>query len=113
MDFQISLFETVATSVLCAGMVSMFIMLWRFIKEQREVNEKHKQFICSMQLAEMTRYFRIVVEQRNPVSVEEMQHLQSCYEAYHGGGNNGVGTLMYEKIRDHAIIKTGASDGKA
>ena len=54
-----------------------------------------------------------LVEQGNPITVEEMQHLESCYNAYHADGNNGVGTILYEKIRDHAIIKTGAEYGPA
>ena len=104
--FQISLFEAIATSVLAAGMVSLFVMMWRFVKEQREVNERNKQFERSMQRAEIMRYFRIVVEQGNPVGPEELNHLEACYDAYHANGGNGTGTLMYNRIMEHVKIVT-------
>ena len=46
MEFQISLFEAIVTSVLTAGMVSMFVMIWRFIKEQRVVLIKKVKEHC-------------------------------------------------------------------
>lgn len=112
MEFQISLFEAIVTSVLTAGMVSMFAMIWRFVKEQREVNEANRQFIRSMQRAEIIRYFRIVVEQDNPITSEEMDHLHDCYNAYHNTGGNGSGTFMYQKIIAHARLITTVKEGE-
>lgn len=112
MEFQISLFEAIVTSVLTAGMVSMFVMIWRFIKEQREVNKANRRFIRSMQRAEIIRYFRIVVEQGNPITPEELEHLHDCYKAYHDSGGNGSGTFMYEKIIAHARLITTAKEGE-
>ena len=112
MEFQISLFEAIVTSILTAGMLSMFAMIWRFIKEQREVNEANRRFIRSMQRAEIIRYFRIVVEQGQPITSEEMDHLHDCYNAYHDSGGNGSGTFMYKKIIAHARLVTTAKDGE-
>ena len=80
--------------------------LSEFITEQRAQNKRNNEFQRSMQRAEINRYFRIVVEQGNPISPEELTHLQSCYQAYHGNGGNGVGTIMYERICEHAKLVT-------
>lgn len=111
MLFQISMFEAIVTSVLTAGMVSLFAMMWRFIKEQREVNEMNRRFIRSMQRAEIIRHFRIVVEQGQPITPEELEHVHDCYKAYHNSGGNGSGTFMYKKIVAHAKLITSAKDG--
>ena len=105
-DIQVSIFETIVAGLTLAALLGMWAMLRRFVKEQRDVNEANKQFIRSMQRAEIVRYFRIVVEQGNPVTTEELEHLNACYKAYHDNGGNGTGTLMYERIRDHVHLVT-------
>jgi len=58
------------------------------------------------------RYFRIVVEQGNPITPTEMEHIDSCYESYHENGGNGTGTIMYEKIKEYLrLITTATTEG--
>ena len=104
--FQISVFESVIGGVTLAAILGMWAMLLRFIKEQRKVNETNKMFIRSMQRAEIVRYFRIVVEQGNPITPTEMEHITSCYEAYHENGGNGTGTLMFNRISEYVRLMT-------
>lgn len=66
----------------------------------------------SQQRAEIVRYFRIVVENGDPITMEEMEHLDACYNAYHANGGNGTGTLMYEKIKEHVHLVTKFTDEK-
>lgn len=108
---QISIFESVVAGLTLAALIGMWAMLRRFIKEQRTVNAANKRFVRSMQRAEIVRYFRIVVEQGNPVTTEELEHLDSCYNAYHDNGGNGTGTLMYKRIIDHAYLVTKLPEG--
>ncbi len=103
---QISVFESVLSGVMLAAVIGIWAMLRKFIKEQRGVNEANRAFTRSMQRAEISRYFRLVVEEGKPISTEEMSHLAACYEAYHSGGGNDTGTLMYERIRQHARLVT-------
>ena len=77
-----------------------------FITEQKAQNVKNNEFQRSMQRAEIIRYFRIVVEQGQPISPEELEHLNKCYDAYHGNGGNGVGTIMYERICERVKLVT-------
>ena len=78
----------------------------KFMTEQKAQNKRNNEFYRSMQRAEINRYFRIVVEQGYPVSPEELTHLEKCYQAYHENGGNGVGTIMYERICEHAKLVT-------
>ena len=103
---QMNVLENVVNLVLAAMISGLWAYLAKFVKEQREANKRNAESIRSMQRAEITRYFRLIVEERKPVSVEEMEHLESCYKAYHANGGNGTATLMYERIREHAIIVT-------
>lgn len=107
--FQISVFESVIGGVTLAAILGMWAMLRHFIKEQRKANEANKLFIRSMQRAEIVRYFRIIVEQGNPITPTEMEHIDSCYEAYHENGGNGTGTLMYNRIKEYVKLMTSAS----
>lgn len=102
----ISVFESVMAGVTVAALLGMWAMLRGFIKEQRKANEANRLSIRSMQRAEITRYFRMVVEECKPISPEEMSHLEACYEAYHESGGNGTGTLMYERICANAKLVT-------
>jgi len=96
----------VISGLTLAALVGLWKMLRSFIREQREANKRNADSIHSMQRAEITRMFQRVVEDGKPVTVEEMEHLDALYAAYHGDGQNGVGTLMYERIKERAIIKT-------
>ena len=107
---QINVFESVMTGLILAALLGLWAMMRGFIKEQRKANETNSLSIRSMQRAEITRYFRMVVEEGKPVSPEEMSHLEACYEAYHENGGNGTGTLMYERIRANAKIVTKIED---
>lgn len=107
--WQLSVFVTVFSAVISAALLGIWAMLRKFVREQREVNERNKQFERSMQRAEIIRYFRITVEQGDPITPEELSHLEACYEAYHASGGNGTGNLMYEKVREHARIVTTAT----
>jgi len=77
-----------------------------FITEQKAQNKRNNEFQRSMQRAEINRYFRIVVEQGNSISPEELAHVTRCYDAYHANGGNGVGTIMYERICEYSNIVT-------
>lgn len=104
--FQMNVIETVVNVVLAAMIGALWSYLAKFVREQREANKRNSESIRSMQRAELTRYFRMVVEEHKPVSVEEMEHLEACYGAYHANGGNGTGTLMYERIKKCAVIVT-------
>lgn len=97
---------TILSGMALAAMGFMGTMLMSFINEQRKANETTAKFQRSMQRSEINSYFRIVVEEGKPISPEELQHLESCYLAYHENGGNGVGTLMYERIMEHAKLVT-------
>ena len=112
--FQMNVLENVVNLILAAMISGLWAYLVRFAKEQRKANKLNADSIRSMQRAEITRYFRLIVEERKPVTVEEMEHLEKCYTAYHDNGGNGTATLMYERIKEHAVIVTrvDASDFK-
>lgn len=96
----------VISGLTLAALVGLWKMLRSFIHEQREANKRSADSIHSMQRAEITRMFQRVVEDGKPVSVEEMDHLNALYKAYSGDGCDGVGELMYKRIKDQVIIKT-------
>lgn len=102
-----SVISDVISGVTLAALLGVAAVVRGIAREQRESIKATREFERSMQRAEINRYFRIVVEQGLPVSPEELTHLESCYEAYHAHGGNGTGTLMYERIREHARIETG------
>ena len=102
----LSIASSIVSGVTLAGLLFIIRMLRHFISEQRSVNARNKAFERSMQRAEINRYFRIVVEQGNPVSPEELAHLEASYNAYTAAGGNGTGKLMYERILEHAHIVT-------
>ena len=103
---QMGLIDTIVNIILGALITALWAYLARFVKEQRRANSLNQQFIRSMQRAEITRYFRIVVEEGKPITTEELEHLEKCYNAYHDAGNNGVGTLMYDRIHKHVVLIT-------
>ena len=108
--YQMNLAENIINVLLAAMIGALWSYLAKFVKEQREANSRNAESLKSMQRAELTRYFRMVIEERKPVSVEEMQHLEKCYEAYRANGGDGTGALMYERIRENAVIVTKVDD---
>ena len=110
--FNMNIFENVVNVILAAMIGALWSYLARFVREQREANLRNAESIKSMQRAELTRYFRMVIEERKPISVEEMGHLEKCYEAYRANGGDGTGALMYERICKHAVIVTKVDDEK-
>ena len=109
MDFLIDLISLAVSSVVGVAVTAMYKNMRKFFDEQREVNKANALANRSMQRDVLFRYFRIVVEQGNPITPEEYEHIERCYTAYHRNGGNGTGTLMFEKIKQHAIIDTGRS----
>jgi len=102
----VSIVSSIISGVTLASLLFIIRLLRNFIKEQRTVNERNKEFEKSMQRAEINRYFRIVVEQGHSVSPEELSHLEASFNAYTAAGGNGTGKLMYERILEHAHIVT-------
>lgn len=110
--YQMNLAENIINVLLAAMIGALWSYLAKFVKEQREANSRNAESLKSMQRAELTRYFRMVIEERKPVSMEEMQHLEKCYEAYRANGGDGTGALMYERIRKYAVIVTKVDDSE-
>lgn len=106
MEMALTILVSVISGLTLAGLTGVMKMLRGFIKEQRAANERNDEFRHSMQRAEIARTFRFVVEEGKPVTREELEHLEATYRAYSGDGQNGVGTLMYERIKENAIIVT-------
>ena len=104
--YQMNLAETIVNGILVLMIGALWGYLSKFVKEQREANKRNAMSIRSMQRSELTRYFRMVVEDKKPISMEEMTHVEACYKAYHANGGNGTGTLMYERIKECAHIVT-------
>lgn len=109
--FSLSLIgNDVIAGVTLAAVLGMWGMLLGFIKRQNAVNKANKEFMHSQQRSEIMRAFQRHVEDGKPITPEEIEHLDKCYEAYHGDGQNGVGTFMYERIKKHAVLVTHAYD---
>lgn len=106
----VSVVSSIVSGLTLAGLLAILKILRGFIKEQREVNQRNKEFEKSMQRSEINRYFRLVVEEGKPVSPEELSHLESSYNAYTAAGGNGTGKLMYERVLEHAHIVTTVGD---
>jgi len=104
----IGIFGSVCSSIAVAAIVALWRMMRKFVREQREENKRNAEFRHSQELAEITRMFQRAVEDGKPVTHEELSHLEATYAAYHGDGCNGVGTMMYERIKEHAVLKTRA-----
>jgi len=104
--YILGILASVLSAVVLAILKKVSDSLSGFIAEQKAQNKRNNEFQRSMQRAELNRYFRIVVEQGNPVSPEELSHVTSCYNAYHENGGNGVGTIMYERICEYAKLVT-------
>lgn len=75
-------------------------------KAMHAADKRNRDFEMSMQWAEIVRAFQRHVEDGKPMTLEEMAHLDACYEAYHANGGNSTGTMLYERIKEHAKIVT-------
>ena len=107
MDFTIDVINLVVTGVLGFCVSGLMAYLVKFVREQREANLKNAIANISMQRDVLYRYFRIVVEQGVHITPEEFEHVAQCYSAYHQNGGNEMGTMMWERIKEHAVIDTG------
>ena len=107
----ITIITGVLTTLVGAGVLALFRRLTRFETAQREANALNAKSIRSIQSAELMRMFERVVEDGKPVTIEELEHVESCYRAYHASGGNGTGTMLYERILDNAYVVTKPGKG--
>ena len=84
--------------------------LGKFVHEQREVNKANVLAQRSMQRDVIYRYFHKAVELGQPLTPEEFKHVNDCANAYNANGGNGTGTVMWDRIREHARIETGMTE---
>lgn len=104
---MLEIIEIALTGVLTAVTAWLVRSFTTFAREQREANRANALANRSMQRDVLYRYFRTVVEEQKHITPEEFSHVEECYTAYHANGGNGAGTLMFEKIRELAVIDTG------
>lgn len=107
MDLQLDLISLIVSALVGIVVGDMYRRLVKFTAEQRKVNAANAMANRSVQRDVLYRYFRIVVEQGQSITPEELEHINRCYTAYHENGGNGTGTTMYERIKEHARINTG------
>ena len=98
--------QTAITALIGVAVAGLWAYLASFVKEQRRANRANTEFQRSQQRAEIMRAFQRHVEDGKAISPDELAHLEACYEAYHANGGNGTGTLMYERIKEHAVLVT-------
>jgi hypothetical protein len=109
-DAEIGVLNLIITTVVGFIASGTCAALVKFTREQREVNKATAQAQRSMQRDVIYRYFHKAVELRQPLTPEEYKHVNDCANAYRANGGNGTGTVMWERIREHAIIETGRTD---
>lgn len=100
----INLFVTSIVGIIASGTAGYLV---KFAHEQKEVNKANAEANRSMQRDVLYRYFHKAVELGESLTPEEYKHVTDCAEAYRLNGGNGAGTIMYDRIREHAIIDTG------
>lgn len=105
----VSIILTAVIGIVVTGLAKQ---LTSFIKEQRSVNEANAMANRSLQRDVIYRYFRIVVEQGDPITPEEFDHVSRCYKAYAANGGNDTGTLMWRKIQEHVKLITKPTHGE-
>lgn len=103
----VSIILTSVIGIVLTGLARQFTL---FVKEQRRVNEANEMANRSVQRDVIFRYFRIIVEQQQPVTPEEYEHISRCYKAYAANGGNDTGTLMWEKIQENVKLDTGRKE---
>lgn len=102
----VAIIESVVSGLLLAGLLGTWGIINKFIKEQKKTNELMNESIASMQREVIVRAFQRHVEDKKPMSLEELEHLDACYEAYIASGHNGPAKIMYEKIQKFAVVTT-------
>lgn len=100
----------VLNAIIGAIVAGLFASFRGFVREQREVNKANAQAQRSMQRDVIYRYFHKAVELRQPLTPEEFKHVNDCANAYKANGGNGTGTVMWDRIREHARIETGLTE---
>lgn len=103
----VNIVVTSIVGVIASGTAGCLV---KFAREQREVNKANVLAQRSMQRDVIYRYFHKSVELGQPLTPEEYKHVTDCASAYQANGGNGTGTLMYERIREHARIETGLTE---
>jgi len=99
-------FQVMVDAVLVAIATGTLSYLVKFVKEQRRVNAANEQANRAMQRDVILRYFAKAVEHKEQLSVQEMECLEATYSAYSANHGNGTAKLMYERIKEHARVKT-------
>lgn len=110
MDLELDVIALVLTTIIGLVVTGLYRQMTVFVKEQREVNKANVLAQRSMQRDVIYRYFHKAVELRQPLTPEEYKHVNDCANAYRANGGNGTGTVMWERIREHAIIETGRTE---
>lgn len=103
----LNLVMTTAVGFVASGTCAALV---KFAKEQREVNKANVLAQRSMQRDVIYRYFHKAVELGQPLTPEEFKHVNDCANAYNANGGNGTGTVMWDRIREHARIETGLTE---
>ena len=102
----IAIVESIVSGLLLAALLGSWSVFRRFIREQRELNYLMSESIASMQREVIIRAFQRHIEDGKPMSVEEMDHLDACYEAYTASGHDGTARILYEKTKHYAVMTT-------
>ena len=110
MELELDVIAIVLTTLIGLAVGGMYKQLVSFIKEQRTVNHANVLAQRSMQRDVIYRYFHKAVEQGQALTPEEYKHVSDCANAYEANGGNGTGSVMMERIREHAKITTGRID---
>ena len=109
MELQLDVIALAMTTLIGLLVGGMYRNLARFMEEQRQVNRANAEANRSMQRDVLYRYFHKAVELGESLTPEEYKHVADCAEAYRLNGGNGAGTVMWDRIREHAKIDTGRS----
>ena len=107
---ELEIISITLNAIIGAIVAGLFASFKSFTKEQREVNRANAEANRSMQRDVLYRYFHKSVEMGEPLTPEEFKHVTDCANAYQLNGGNGTGSIMWERIREHAKITTGKGD---
>ena len=107
---ELDVLALVLTTLIGLVVTGMYKQMREFFTEQREVNRANVLAQRSMQRDVIYRYFHKAVELGQPLTPEEFKHVTDCANAYNANGGNGTGTVMYDRIREHAKIETGLKE---
>lgn len=68
--------------------------------EERATREALCAGVRSLLRCELVRSHRDHCIRGDPLTIEDREYVERTYEAYHGLGGNGVGTLLYEELME-------------